>query len=190
LRITGGVYKGRKIICPPGEIRPAMDRMRESMFAILADIEGCSWLDLFAGSGIVGIEAASRGAEPVVFVEKDIRKKHTLKRNTVFVTTSFKIVIVPALRYLRQAREAFDYIYLDPPFALAGKTSLLERIDANLLLRPAGTAIIHAPREEELPERIGNLGLTDRRRYGRSVLSFYRHQESLRNPAKDCPSCY
>jgi 16S rRNA (guanine966-N2)-methyltransferase len=175
MRITGGLYKGRKIVCPPGEIRPAMDRMRESLFAILGDLAGCSWLDLFAGSGVVGIEAASRGAEPVVFVEKDIRKKRTLARNISFVAADTRIYIMPAQRYLgRRDPGSFDYIYLDPPFAQAGKEALLGRIAAGELLRPGGMAIIHAPREEELPELIGGLALADRRRYGRSVLSFYR----------------
>jgi 16S rRNA (guanine966-N2)-methyltransferase len=175
MRITGGVYKGRKIICPPGEIRPAMDRMRESLFAILGDIEGLSWLDVFAGSGVVGIEAASRGAEPVVFVEKDIRKKQTLKRNTAFVTTAFQIYIIPAQRFLsRRQQAAFDYIYLDPPFALEGKEALLRCVADGELLRPAGTVIIHSPLKEDLPEMIGSLSLEDRRRYGGSVLSFYR----------------
>ena len=65
MRITGGLYRGRGIKCPPGVIRPAMDRMRESLFAVLGNITGCSFLDLFSGSGIVGIEAASRGAASV-----------------------------------------------------------------------------------------------------------------------------
>ncbi len=66
MRITGGFYKGRTVVCPPGVIRPAMDRMRESLFAILGDLTGTSFLDLYAGSGVVGIEAASRGADVVI----------------------------------------------------------------------------------------------------------------------------
>jgi 16S rRNA (guanine966-N2)-methyltransferase len=155
-----------------------MDRMRESLFAILGDIAGLSWLDVFAGSGVVGIEAASRGAEPVVFVEKDIRKKQTLQRNTAFVTTATRIMIMPARRFLtRRSSEVFDYIYLDPPFAMKGKEELLACISAGELLHPAGTVIIHSPREENLPEQIASLSLADRRRYGRSVLSFYRQPD-------------
>ena len=70
MRVTGGRYRGRTVKCPKGVIRPAMDRMRESLFNILGNISGESFLDLFSGSGVVGIEAASRGAEPVVLVEK------------------------------------------------------------------------------------------------------------------------
>ena len=71
MRVTGGRYRGRTIKCPKGVIRPAMDRMRESLFNILGNISGESFLDLFSGSGAVGIDAASRGAEPVLLVEKD-----------------------------------------------------------------------------------------------------------------------
>ena len=85
MRITGGLYKGRKIICPPGVIRPAMDRMRESLFAILGNLDDMSFLDLYSGSGIVGIEAASRGADPVFLVEKDVKKRKTIIQNISFV---------------------------------------------------------------------------------------------------------
>ncbi len=73
MRVTGGMYRGRRIDCPPGDIRPAMDRMRVSLFAVLGDLSGTSFLDLFSGSGVIGVEAASRGAAPVVLVERDAR---------------------------------------------------------------------------------------------------------------------
>ena len=82
MRITGGIYRGRRITCPPGIIRPAMERMRESLFSILGDISGVPFLDLFSGSGLVGIEAASRGAEPVHLVELDRNKRETILKNT------------------------------------------------------------------------------------------------------------
>ena len=85
MRITGGLYRGRTILCPPGEIRPAMDRMRESLFSILGDISQAPFLDLFSGSGLVGIEAASRGAQPVHLVELDAGKKATILKNIQFV---------------------------------------------------------------------------------------------------------
>ena len=78
MRITGGKLKGRIIECPDGIIRPAMDRMRESVFSILGDLTGKSWLDLFSGSGTIAIEAASRGANPIELCEKDKIKVNTL----------------------------------------------------------------------------------------------------------------
>ena len=81
MRITGGVLRGRKIDCPVGIIRPAMDKMKESVFSILGDIEEHSFLDLFSGSGSIALEASSRGANPVVLVEKDKIKFNTIKKN-------------------------------------------------------------------------------------------------------------
>ena len=81
MRITGGKLKGRNIKCPDGVIRPAMDRMRESVFAILGDLSGKSWLDLFSGSGTIAIEAVSRGATHVELCEKYKIKVKTVLDN-------------------------------------------------------------------------------------------------------------
>ena len=81
MRITGGELRGRIIKCPDGVIRPAMDRMRESVFAILGDLSGKSFLDLFSGSGTIAIEAVSRGASHVELVEKDTIKIGTVLKN-------------------------------------------------------------------------------------------------------------
>lgn len=185
MRITGGVYKGRKLICPPGVIRPAMDRMRESVFAILGDIRGSSFLDLYCGSGSVGIEAASRGAEPVVFVEKDRGKRSILARNASFVEEQTEFHFLPVEHFLRRVKLNFDLIFLDPPFRQKGKVEVLELIAARGILTQAGTLVIHVPKEEEKafptvvgPENAaaasGRLRLADRRLYGGSLLLFYR----------------
>ena len=84
MRITGGKLEGRVIKCPDGIIRPAMDRMRESVFAILGDLEGKSWLDLFSGSGTIAIEAVSRGSKSVQLCEKDkIKVKQVLENVSI-----------------------------------------------------------------------------------------------------------
>jgi len=185
LRITGGLYKGRKLICPPGVIRPAMDRMRESMFAILGDIRGSSFLDLYCGSGSVGIEAASRGAEAVVFVEKDRGKRSILARNTSFVEEPTEFHFLPVEHFLRRVKMSFDLIFIDPPFRQKGKVEALELIEARGILAKGGTLIIHIPKEQEeaFPQvippddgtaRSRRLRLTDRRLYGGSLLLFFR----------------
>ena len=155
MRITGGIYRGRKIICPRGVIRPAMDRMRESLFAILADLSGKSFLDLFSGSGVVGIEAASRGAEPVVLVEKDYSKSGVLKENTAFVESEIKIFMMPVERFIKRRKEeelSFDIIYLDPPFIFKNKAEIISGIADKGLLNLGGRLIIHLPAEESLPD--------------------------------------
>jgi 16S rRNA (guanine966-N2)-methyltransferase len=174
MRITGGSYRGRVVICPPGVIRPAMDRMRESLFAILGDLTGSSFLDLYAGSGVIGIEAASRGAEPVVFVEKDPGKRAVLMKNTSFLTQARQIHIVPVERYLARKAGHFDYIFLDPPFGQKGTQEVLRAIVARGTLAAEGLLMAHLPREGLPAEPLEGLRLADRREYGRSVVLFFR----------------
>ncbi len=173
LRITGGRYVRRRIECPPGEIRPAMDRMRESVFAILGNLEGCSFLDLFSGSGVIGIEAASRGASPIVLVERDAGKKSTIAKNISIVETQIELRIMPVERYLAVCRQRFDYVFFDPPFRYANKSALLRLVSDNGLLEDDGQALIHRPREDDLPETVGRLRVIDSRSYGRSIVDIY-----------------
>ena len=177
MRVTGGVYRGRTIRCPPGAIRPAMDRMRESVFAILGDLSDCSFLDLYSGSGVVGIEAASRGADPVVLVEKDFRKKRTLFENIRFVTTRIEVSITPVERFLRADTRGFELVFLDPPFDMAGKGAIVDAVAAGPHLNPEGLLVIHLPKEEAFGTERKGLTLIDERRYGRSRVLFFRRNE-------------
>jgi 16S rRNA (guanine(966)-N(2))-methyltransferase RsmD len=179
MRITGGLYRGRTVICPPGIIRPAMDRMRESLFDQLGDMSGRSWLDLFSGSGCVGIEAASRNASPVVLVEMDRGKRETILRNISFVKSDISLVMCDVWKFLPTTKRQFHYIYADPPFAMEGKIRLAQSIDHEGLLVASGLFIIHYPSEEKdlWPEAIGRLETIDQRKYGRSMLRFYRNAE-------------
>ena len=154
-----------------------MDRMRESLFAILGSLEGLSFLDLYAGSGIVGIEAASRGASEVVFVEKDFRKKAVLAKNVAIVRQPVELRFMPVERYVRTTRREFDLIFLDPPYNQPGTLEVFDAIAARGLLRAGGTLVAHMPAEELPPEEPAGLRLSDRRAYGRAVLSFYRRSE-------------
>jgi len=173
MRITGGSYRGRTVKCPPGIIRPAMDRMRESMFSILGDIENASFLDLFCGSGCIGLEAASRGATPIDLVEKDFKKKKVIRENLSMAEEEMNLFLMPVERYLKNAGKEYDIIHLDPPFPLKNKERFLQGVDENHLLKSEGICMIHYPAEEKLPETIGNLRRYDLRKYGRSELAFY-----------------
>jgi 16S rRNA (guanine966-N2)-methyltransferase len=174
VRITGGKYRGRKIICPPGIIRPAMDRMRESLFSILGELDGKSFLDLYSGSGIIGIEAASRGAEPIFLVEKDKVKGPILHRNIAFVEESITIVMIPVERFIRMQKITFEFIFMDPPFRQKAKEEVIESVTKHGILAPGGRLVIHVPRSETLPDVIEAFHIEDRRTYGGSVLYFYR----------------
>ena len=177
MRITGGKLKGRVIKCPDGIIRPAMDRMRESVFAILGDLEGKSWLDLFSGSGTIAIEAVSRGSSDVQLCEKDKIKTKQVLENVSITEKELGVKIgchfMAVELLLKRTKDTFDYIFLDPPFPYKYRLDLLKTIEKRALLKIGGFVMIHYPEEDALPEKIGNLSLKDKRVYGRSIVNFY-----------------
>lgn len=154
-----------------------MDMMRESLFSILGNIEGLSWLDLFTGSGCVGIEAASRGASLVHLVEKDRLKKATILENLSIVESEIELFMTDVNRFIPTAKRQYDIVYADPPFPMEGKVDLAMAVDKAKLLTAGGLFIIHYPSEEKKgwPEQIGSLSFIDERKYGRSMLRFYKN---------------
>ena len=175
MRVTGGRYRGRQVHVPPGDIRPSMDRMRQSLFQILGDLTGCSFLDLFSGSGIIAIEAASRGAGPLVLVEKDPRKRRVILANLSFVETTAEVLTMPVERFLLRDARRFDYVFLDPPFAFEGKEAVLDEAAAHLA--PEGVVLMHLHRAEALAADRPGLEPIDRREYGQSLVVFWRRRE-------------
>ncbi len=177
MRITGGALRGRTIRCPDGTIRPAMDRMRESLFAILGDLDGRSFLDLFSGSGTVAIEAVSRGASHVELVEKDRVKVQTILNNVSLTEREMGRRILCHFMavelFLKRCRRTFDIIFLDPPFPYKYHQGLIEMVAQGEILNLRGTALIHRPKEKKMPDAINQLRLCDRREYGRSIVDFY-----------------
>lgn len=173
MRISGGTLRGRTVDCPPGVIRPAMDRMRESIFSILGPLEGLSFLDLFSGSGLVGLEAYSRGARPVVLVEKDARKRRVIRRNLEGLKPPLQLRIEPVERYVARTRTVFEVIYLDPPFDYPYKGDLLNRLASSRIIAAGTRVLIHLPATEKIPGSIPPLEETDRREYGGSAVVFF-----------------
>ncbi|HNP92377.1 MAG TPA: 16S rRNA (guanine(966)-N(2))-methyltransferase RsmD [Rectinema sp.] len=176
MRITGGEYSGRIVKVPEGDlrIRPSMDRMRQSVFDVLGDLLGYSFLDLFAGSGILGLEAASRGASPVVCVEKDRKKFPVLLQNAAMAKPAVFCKAMPAETFIMRNKQAFDIIFLDPPFDYRFKLQLLERLDRSSSIHDGSLVLIHFPREDNLPQEISGLRCYDMRIFGRSIVHFYR----------------
>ena len=161
MRITGGQLKGRVIKCPDGVIRPAMDRMRESVFAILGDLSGKSWLDLFSGSGTIAIEAVSRGAARVELCEKDRLKIKTVLDN-VSVTekemgVKIKCRFMAVELFVKRCKEQYDYIFFDPPFPYKFHEQLIAEAAKKNLLLPGGVIMVHRPEEHFMPDKIENL---------------------------------
>ena len=179
MRITGGYLRGRSISVPRGslEIRPAMDRMRESVFAVLGDLSGRSFLDLFAGSGILALEAASRGAFPIECVEKDREKFPFLLKNVALSEQRIVCHRIAAELYLTRTKYRFSVIFLDPPFPYSHRADLVSMIANRKIVVPGGLVLLHYPEEDPPPEYRGGLETSDERRYGRSRVRFYTYRD-------------
>ena len=177
MRITGGTLLGRTIEVPAGIIRPSMDKMRESVFACLGDLSGLSFLDIFSGSGIIAIEAASRGASYIEAVEQDKLKRKTLLDNVSIAPVRINCRFMPAELYVKRAKKTFDIIFLDPPFPYQYKWELTANIAFSPLSASGSRLLIHRPREDAQKTDIQHLEKTDSREYGRSVVDFYLVQK-------------
>jgi len=178
VRITGGLYRGRKVEVAQGgmDIRPAMDRMRESVFAILGDLTGLSFLDLFSGSGIIALEAASRGADPVACVEKDPAKFPVLLRNVSISERRIECKSMPVERFLLRNSASYSIVFCDPPFPYRYRLELLRGLAEGPTCAAGGLVVLHYPAEDPMPEALGVLRREDERVYGRSRVRFYRKE--------------
>ncbi|MGE3800963.1 MAG: 16S rRNA (guanine(966)-N(2))-methyltransferase RsmD [Candidatus Kapaibacterium sp.] len=179
IRIIGGDLRGRRMSVPdlPG-LRPTTDRVRESVFNILAtriDFEDCSVLDLFAGSGALGIEALSRGAKNVLFVEKNRRALSAIGENLkeFGVAERGELLSLDAMRFLEMNRkeEKFDLIFADPPYAAPFFNNLLRTISP--LLAEDGLLLLERSREIRIVDP-PKLDLLLERTIGRTVIGLYR----------------
>lgn len=182
LRIIGGKARGRKIRSVPGDTtRPITDRVREALFNILGgDIQGATLLDLFAGTGSVGIEALSRGARKVIFIDSNRLPVVTIRENLKATDLVANAIVrqMDAFSFVEHSKgELFDYIYIAPPqYKGLWKRALLI-IDAtpHILSDDAWVIVqIHPVELEEFSEgELRNLVEFDRRQYGSTVLLFY-----------------
>jgi 16S rRNA (guanine(966)-N(2))-methyltransferase RsmD len=162
---------------PPGTIRPSMDRMRESVFACLGDLSGCSFLDLFTGSGIIALEAASRGAAYIEAVESDPLKRKTLLHNVSIAPVRINCHFISVELYVKRAKRHFDFIFLDPPFPYQFKWELLSNIAASPLVSNESKILMHRQREDFQKEDINCLTRHDSREYGRSIVDFFKTEK-------------
>src|SRR5271165_5912884 len=184
MRIIAGSYRSRSLEAPPGlATRPTSDRLRETLFNVLAPrIEGAAFLDLYAGSGAVGIEALSRGAARVAFVERAPAAIAVLRGNLakLGLTEGFRVHSCSAETFLRKIHPgpatSFDIVFLDPPYdaapQYAAALGLLGGASAGLLAA-GGLIIAEHRRKERLEERYGSLQRTRLLEQGDAALSFY-----------------
>ncbi len=173
MRIIAGAYKGRNLKSPPSmQVRPTSDRLRETLFNVIAPrIEDARFLDLCAGSGAVGIEALSRGARYVTFIDRSRRSCQLIESNVELCRISeeqFEIYCMTAEDFLRQSKSyPWDIVYFDPPY----KDDYLRTLD--LLREFEGLVIVEHHHKNTLPETIGKLVKTRILKQGDSSLSFY-----------------
>jgi len=178
LRVIGGKAKGMRLKSGKGlDVRPTADRVKESVFNMLGQYISGDFLDVFAGYGGIGIEAASRGAQSVTFIEKDrgnvgiIRENCDKARidNIVILQMDFRL----ALERLARDGKVFDYVFIDPPYRQDLISPVLELLPA--LLKSDSVVVVEQPKKEELPLREGYV-LTKTRSLGDSKVSFLKLQ--------------
>jgi 16S rRNA (guanine966-N2)-methyltransferase len=186
MRVIGGAAKGRRLLAPKGQaVRPTADRVKESLFNILPrDFSGMKVLDLFAGTGNLSIEALSRGADHAVLVDSSERSVAVIKENLrrLSFATKSEVWAAPAARSLRvlaRRMESFDIIFLDPPYDQGLAKRSLAIIAQYNLLCDSGTIVVEHSAHEALQQRYDSLELHDERRYGDTLLSFYKHPANI-----------
>lgn len=172
VRVTGGALRGRGLAVPPGA-RPTEGRVREALFSIWSDrLENARVLDLFAGSGVVGLEAVGRGAFSALAVDDSLRTIKILEENAARVGEKLEVRRLTLPAGLSRLTGPFDLVFADPPYAFEAYAELLAGVTP--LLAPDGEVVIEHSSRRDLPLEVGPLVRVDVRRYGESSLSFYR----------------
>jgi len=189
MRIIGGQSRGLKLATPRGrEVRPILDRVRESLFGILRrEVPEACVADLFAGTGVIGLEALSRGADRCLFIEKDPRCIGTIGENIRRARCAERCEVIRADVFRTADRLAghgpFDLIFLDPPYRIMRSErhhsrvmDLLERLGGPGGLAEEGMVILRLPSDITVPGQVGPLTQIDRRRYGGMRIAFWKRQ--------------
>ncbi len=191
MRIISGTSKGRKLATPRTHfLRPTSDRVKESLFNILRDdIEGKAVLDLFAGTGNLGIEALSRGAQKAIFVENGRQALRLIQKNLKQAGLEDKSEIIPkdatdAIGMLNQRGESFDVILMDPPYERGWIQKTLMKLNSHPIVHQNTILVIERVRWEPLPDPLEGWNLIRHRRIGDTVLSFLiPHKKGTPNKA-------
>ena len=180
MRISGGHLRGQTIECPRGlKTRPTSGRLKKTLFDILAPrLPGARVLDLFSGAGALGLEALSRGASQVVFVERSRVATGAMERNLIKLGLVdqgevLRRGVLSSLTLLETRGKPFDFILLDPPYHLAVLGPVLEKIGASSLLALEGSAIVEHHHKRALAVEYGKLRRVREARAGESCLTFY-----------------
>ncbi len=180
MRIVAGSARGRRLRVPPGRaVRPTADRVKESIFSMLESRhcwEGVAVLDLFAGSGALGIEALSRGAARAVFVESDRTAATAIRSNLRAARCEGEVVVAPAARAIKAlavAGRRFGGVFLDPPYHRGWVDQTLLALEESGLIEAGGWVVVEHGRDEEPAARGGTLAHRETRRYGDTRVTIF-----------------
>ena len=179
MRVISGNAKGRKLKSPGAATRPITDRAKESLFNILSTrVRGANVLDLFAGAGSVGIEALSRGARAATFVELDREALRAIRDNLTLTRLAEhgRIVRMDVFKFVRGEVGKYDLIYVAPPQYHELWAEALEALDGLALLSPAGVLVAQIHPKEFHAVDLKTFELFDSRKYGSTMLCFYRNK--------------
>jgi len=182
MRVIAGKFRSR-LLKGPGKLRlrPTSDRLRETLFNILGRAVEDSWfLDLYAGTGAIGIEAVSRGAREVIFVESHPATAKLIRANlaSLKINAGVDVIEAPALRGLERIAERrliADFVFLDPPYERESELrEVLDYLDVSHIVAPRGLVVVEHRKSTDLPERLERLERTRLLEQGDAALSFYR----------------
>ncbi|MHB1392034.1 MAG: 16S rRNA (guanine(966)-N(2))-methyltransferase RsmD [Clostridia bacterium] len=180
MRVIAGEFRGRRLDRIEGmDIRPTSDKVKESLFNILGDVVIDSvFLDLFGGTGGIGIEALSRGAKHAVFADADIKSIKVLKGNLEHLNIKDNVEVFnteysTAISKLYMNKKEFDIIFIDPPYSVGLAQNALKEIDKYPILAQSGLIIVEHDSRDDMPSSLGKLYMYRSKQYGNTTLSFY-----------------
>lgn len=178
MRIISGKHKGKKLLGFKGsDIRPTSDRAKESLFNILSDrVLGCDFLDLCSGTGAIGLEAYSRGANSVTFVDNDKESIKLAQKNAESIGLKKEFCLSDALSFVKRTNSTFDIIFFDPPYAYRDISLVLTEVKNRKILKENGL-FIYEHKSDFNHVKVLGFELCDSRKYGIAVFDFYK--ESL-----------
>ncbi|WML43587.1 16S rRNA (guanine(966)-N(2))-methyltransferase RsmD [Neobacillus sp. PS3-40] len=183
MRVVSGICKGRALKSVPGNTtRPTTDKVKEAMFNMIGPyFDGGMGLDLFAGSGGLGLEALSRGLEKVIFIDREVKAIQTIHENIKAChfeekTEVFRNDADRALKALIKREIKFDFIFLDPPYKKQQLVSLMQKIDEHSLLHNNGIILCEHSHDVDLPQEVGRFSLIRHEKYGIIAVSIYSNE--------------
>ncbi len=192
IRIIGGLLRGKKLKSVPGlTTRPSADYLKESLFNILSfQLEGAVVLDLFAGTGALGIEALSRGAASAVFIDKYRSALSVVEKNIKSCamenrSTAIKWDILKNLNCIKSATPAFDLVFMDPPYNSSSVKQALCNLQASCSLANNSMAIVEHTPAEPIPSNCFGFKIVDQRSYGKTIVSFLNHVKQTQKKRPD-----